>query len=120
MPHVCSVCETRGMTIVEPIAPEESRLFFGNSYMNAVVIEIAALEGDTFSPKQIVQATGLIGSIVHPLIHKLRDAHFLEFVGRVPGERTLLYRINDNYWWEAARRYAADRQSTVVDEVSTL
>lgn len=58
------------------------------------------LEGDTFSPKQIVEATGLLGSIVHPLIHKLRDAHFLEFVGRVPGERTLLYRIRDNYWWK--------------------
>ncbi len=114
MPDVGDVCETRGMTIVEPIAPAESRLFFGNSYMNAVVIEIAALEGDTFSPKQIVEATGLLGSIVHPLIHKLRDAHFLEFVGRVPGERTLLYRIRDNYWWEAARRYAADRR--VADE----
>jgi predicted phosphohydrolase len=118
MPHVFGLCETRGMTIVEPIAPEESRLFFGNSYMNAVIIEIAALEGDTFSPKQIVQATGLIGSIVHPLIHKLRDAHFLEFVGRVPGERTLLYRINDNYWWEAARRYASDRQAAAERSAS--
>ena len=107
------------MTIVEPIAPAESRLFFGNSYMNAVVIEIAALEGDTFSPKQIVEATGLLGRIVHPLIHKLRDAHFLEFVGRVPGERTLLYRIRDNYWWEAARRYAADREAASAERTAS-
>lgn len=111
------MCETRDMTVVDPIAPgrrrplepEESRLAFGNSHMFTVMVEIASLGGDTFSSKRITDATQLSPGIVHPLIQKLHRAHFIEFVERVPGERTLLYRVLDNYFWDAATRYANDR-----------
>lgn len=94
--------------MVEPLTPEASKLVFGNSHMIRVLIEIASIEAETFSPKQIVDATGLYFSSVNPLIHKLKDAGYIELVGRVPGERTLLYRVRDNYWWDAARRFAAE------------
>lgn len=97
--------------MAEPIAPAESRLVFGNSHMTAVMVEIAALDGGTFSSKHISDATGLSPGIVHPLIQKLRRANFIEFVENVAGERTILYRVRDNYWWDAARRYAQDRNA---------
>ena len=107
------------MTMLEPIAPEESRLVFGNSYMYSVMVEIAGLRGEKFSSKTITDATRLSPGIVHPLIQKLRRANFIEFVERVPGERTLLYRIRDNYWWEAARRYAADREAASAERTAS-
>ena len=79
-----------------PTAPEVSRLVFGNSHMFGVMVEIASLRGQTFSSKQISDATQLSPGIVHPLIQKLRRAHFIEFVEQVHGERTLLYRVIDN------------------------
>jgi hypothetical protein len=94
------------MNPLEPPTQEASKLVFGNSYMAAVMIEISAVDTETFSPKQIVAHTGLYFSVVNPLIHKLRDAGFIELVGRAPGERTLLYRVVENPWWDAARRYA--------------
>lgn len=45
---------------------------------------------------------------MHPLIQKLRRANFIELVERVPGERTLLYRLRENPWWDAASQYVDD------------
>ncbi|GAB6859757.1 hypothetical protein JCM13591A_38620 [Microbacterium xylanilyticum] len=100
--------------MVEPSATEESRLIFGNSHMTAVIVEIAGLNGERFSSKQIADATHLSPGIVHPLIQKLRRARWIEFVERVPGERTILYQLRDNEWWDAARRRAERR--TLPDE----
>lgn len=111
------VCDTQGVTIVEsmaptgPAAPEVSRLVFGNSHMFGVMVEIASLRGRMFSSKQISDATQLSPGIVHPLIQKLRRARFIEFVEQVHGERTLLYRVVDNHVWEAASRYAEERDA---------
>jgi len=105
-------CATLGEVVtlsLEPLSQEVSKLVFGNSYMSAVMAEIVAIDSETFSPKQIVDATGVVFSVVNPLIHKLRDAGFIELVGRAPGERTLLYRIVENPWWNAARAYAAPK-----------
>jgi transcription initiation factor IIE alpha subunit len=100
------------MTMLEPIAPEESRLVFGNSYMYCVMVEIAGLRGEKFSSKAITDATGLSPGIVHPLIQKLRRANFIEFVERVPGERTILYRVRENPWWNAASQYVEEDRAT--------
>ena len=100
------------MTMLEPIAPKESRLVFGNSYMYSVMVEIAGLRGEKFSSKAITDATGLSPGIVHPLIQKLRRANFIEFVERVPGERTILYRVRENPWWNAASQYVEEDRAT--------
>lgn len=102
------------MTAVHEIAPHASKAFFGNSHMFAVLIEIAGHEDEPFSPMDIVEGTGLIDSVVRPLIRRLRDAEFIEYIGRAPGERTTLYRVRDNPWWEPARRYALTRNTTDV------
>lgn len=104
--------------MVEPIAQEESRLVFGNSHMVTVMVEIAARHGETFSSKRIADAAHLSPGIVHPLIQKLLRAKFIEFVERVPGERTILYRVRDNPWWDAASRYVEDRTSISEDRAS--
>ncbi|WP_454137994.1 hypothetical protein [Microbacterium paulum] len=98
--------------MLEPIAPEESRLVFGNSYMYRVMVEIAGLRGEKFSSKTITDATRLSPGIVHPLIQKLRRANFIEFVERVPGERTILYRVRENPWWNAASQYVEEDHAT--------
>lgn len=98
--------------MLEPIAPEESRLVFGNSYMYSVMVEIAGLRGGKFSSKTISDATRLSPGIVHPLIQKLRRANFIEFVERVPGERTILYRVRENPWWNAASQYVEEDRAT--------
>ena len=100
------------MTMLEPIAPEESRLVFGNSHMYSVMVEIAGLRGEKFSSKTITDATRLSPGIVHPLIQKLRRANFIEFVERVPGERTILYRVRENPWWNAASQYVEEDRAT--------
>ncbi len=93
-------------TAIDPIAPEGSKALFGNSYMHTVLVEISKHDGETFSPKQIIDATGLPGGLVHPLIKRLRSQHFIEYIGRVPGEKTTLYKANDNPYIRAAREYA--------------
>ena len=98
--------------MLEPIAPEESRLVFGNSYMYSVMVEIAGRRGGKFSSKTITDATRLSPGIVHPLIQKLRRANFIEFVERVPGERTILYRVRENPWWDAASQYVEEDRAT--------
>lgn len=98
--------------MLEPIAPEESRLVFGNSYMYSVMVEIVGLRGGKFSSKTITDATRLSPGIVHPLIQKLRRANFIEFVERVPGERTILYRVRENPWWNAASQYVEEDRAT--------
>lgn len=99
------------MEAAREIAPEASKAFFGNSHMFAVLVEIASRENSTFAPKDIVEGTGLIDSVVRPLIRRLRDAEFIEYVGRAPGERTMLYRVRDNPWWEPAREYSKQRRN---------
>jgi hypothetical protein len=44
-------------------------------------------------------------------------ANFIEYVGRVPGERTMLYRVRDNPWWEPARRYALTQNSRLKEAI---
>lgn len=105
------------MEAVHEIAPEASKAFFGNSHMFAVLVEIASRDNETFSPKDIVEGTGLIDSVVRPLIRRLRDANFIEYVGRMPGERTMLYRVRDNPWWEPARRYAQTQNSRLKEAI---
>ena len=95
------------MAALEPLTQEQSHLIFNNSHMFAVLVEIVR-SGGTFSGKRIADATGLSPGIVHPLIQRLSGARFIEFVERVPGERTMLYRIRENHWWDAVREYAAD------------
>ena len=56
------------MTAIHPIAPEDSKALFGNSYMHTVLVEITRHGDEPFSPKQIIDATGLPGGIIHPLI----------------------------------------------------
>ena len=97
------------MTVTALLSTDQSKLFFGNSHMFGVMVEIASLRGQTFSSKQISDATQLSPGIVHPLIQKLRRARFIEFVEQVHGERTLLYRVVANHVWEAASRYADER-----------
>jgi hypothetical protein len=105
-------CDTQDVTTVEPLSEKTSKLVFGNIHMNKVMLEIAAVHGETFSPKQIVEATGIAFGTINPIIHKLRDAEFIELVGRAEGERTLVYRIVENPWWDAARQYVQDRPTT--------
>lgn len=95
------------MTRPEPLTKEQSRLIFNNSYMFTVLLAIVD-SGETFSGKMIADATDLSSSIVHPIIKRLSGAGFVEFVERVPGERTMLYRIRENPWWAAARKYLVD------------
>lgn len=90
---------------MQPRSQAASKLVFGN----ILLIEIASIDGDTFSPKEIVEAMGIAFGTANPLLHKLRDAGFIELVGRKPSERTLLYRIVENPWWDAARQYARTR-----------
>ncbi|WP_314854449.1 hypothetical protein [uncultured Microbacterium sp.] len=73
---------------------------------------IAGLRGGKFSSKTITDATRLSPGIVHPLIQKLRRANFIEFVERVPGERTILYRVRENPWWNAASQYVEEDRAT--------
>lgn len=87
-----------------PLSTDQSKLFFGNSHMFDVIVEIARIDGE-FSAKMLVERTGLPASIVTSVMRKLREADFITFVGN-PGERTRPYVINDNPWWGAARQYA--------------
>jgi len=95
------------------LTPEQSKLLFGNMYMSAVVVEIAAI-GGPFAAKHVIANTGLLPSVVTTNIHKLRDAGLITYVGSAPHERTKIYRINENPWWRAAREYAAARANQTV------
>ena len=101
------------MTAIHPIAPEDSKALFGNSYMHTVLVEITRHGDEPFSPKQIINATGLPGGIIHPLIKRLKSRHFIEYLGRVPGEKTTLYQARDNPYLRAAREYAIDAPASV-------
>lgn len=93
------------MTATALLSTDQSKLFFGNSHMFDVVVEIVRIDGE-FSAKQLTTRTGLPNSIVTSLLRKLREADFITFVGSSPGERIRPYVINENPWWEAARQYA--------------
>lgn len=95
------------MTMADPYTPEKSKALFGNSHMSTVMLEIASLGGDeTFSPKQIIEGTGLLGSVVHPLIHRLTDAGQIEYLGRGPDGKAKLYRARRTHIWDAMKKYA--------------
>ena len=102
VPHLW---ETRYMTATALLSTDQSKLFFGNSHMFDLVVEIVRIDGE-FSAKLLVERTRLPNSIVTSLMKKLRDADFITFVGTAPGERTRPYVINENPWWDAARQYA--------------
>lgn len=92
------------MTAPAMLSPDQSKLFFGNSHMFGLIIEIAHIDGE-FSAKLLAERTGLPSSVVTSVIRKLRDADFIRFVGQNPGERIRPYVINDNPWWDAAKQY---------------
>lgn len=96
--------ETRFMTATTLLSTDQSKLFFGNSHMFGLVVEIVRIDGE-FTAKLLVERTGLPNSIVTSLIRKLREANFITFIGTVPGERVRPYVINENPWWDAARQY---------------
>lgn len=43
---------------------------------------------------------------MHPLVHRLRDAGMIEYVGRGADGRTTLYRVLPKHWLIAVRLYA--------------
>ena len=59
--------------------------------MLEVVRTIARFESSEFSVPQVILATGLPGSVVHPLVGRLRSAAFVKRIGNVTGEKTALY-----------------------------
>lgn len=97
---------------MEQMTREESKLIFGNSHQAEVMVRIASFEGGAFSSKRISDDTSLSPGIVHPIIQRLSRARWLEHIGKVPGERTILYRIRPNPWWDAALQYAHERAAS--------
>jgi DNA-binding MarR family transcriptional regulator len=106
------------MTMADPYTPEKSKALFGNSHMSAVMLEIASLDDETFSPKQIIERTGLLGSVVHPLIHRLADADQIEYLGRGPDGKAKLYRVRPTHIWDAMKKYA-DGVADGVGEIAS-
>ena len=100
--------ETRTVILLTELAPEHSKAMFGNSHMLAVMLFIANHEDETFSTSQIVAATGVDNTLVHPLLARLKKGQVIEQIGRVPGERTLLFRRIESPYWDLARRVAAE------------
>lgn len=98
--------DTRDMTMADPYTPEKSKALFGNSHMSTVMLEIASLQEDTFSPKLIIERTGLLGSVVHPLIHRLTDAGQIEYLGRGADGKAKIYRVRHTHIWDAMKKYA--------------
>lgn len=64
--------------------------------------------GQGLSAPQIVSATGVDPTLVHPLLGRLKKGQVIEQIGRVPGERTLLFRRIESPYWDLARRVAAE------------
>lgn len=77
---------------------------FGNSNMLAVMLFIANHDGERFSTPEIVTATGVDNTLVHPLLTRLKNAEIIDQIGRVPGERTLLFRRRPSAYWDLVRR----------------
>lgn len=100
--------ETRTVVLLTELAPEHSKAMFGNSHMLAVMLFIANHKDETFSTSQIVAATGVDNTLVHPLLARLKKGQVIEQIGRVPGERTLLFRRIESPYWDLARRVAAE------------
>lgn len=93
------------MTATPLLSTDQSKLFFGNSHMFDIVVEIVRADGD-FSAKMLVERTGLPSSVVTSILKKLREAGFIRLSGHAPADRTRPYVVNDNPWWGAARQYA--------------
>lgn len=72
--------------------------------MLAVMLFIANHDDETFSTSQFVAATGVDNMLVHPLLARLKKGQVIEQIGRVPGERTLLFRRIESPYWDLARR----------------
>ncbi|GAA1227016.1 MULTISPECIES: hypothetical protein [Microbacterium] len=96
------------MVLLTDLAPEHSKAMFGNSHMLSVMLFIANHDDDVFSAPQIVSATGVDPTLVHPLLGRLKKGQVIEQIGRVPGERTLLFRRIESPYWDLARRVAAE------------
>ncbi|WP_447946283.1 hypothetical protein [Microbacterium lacticum] len=96
------------MVLLTELAPEHSKAMFGNSHMLTVMLFIANHDDETFSTSQIVAATGVDNTLVHPLLTRLKKGQVIEQIGRVPGERTLLFRRIESPYWDLARRVATD------------
>ncbi len=92
-------------------APEHSKAMFGNSHMLAVMLFIANHDDPQFSTPQIVAATGVDNTLVHPLLARLKKGEIIDQIGHVPGERTLLFRRRDSPYWDLVRRVAEDGPS---------
>lgn len=80
----------------------------GNSNMLAVMQFIANLDEPRFSTPQVVAATGVDNTLVHPLLARLKKGEVIDQVGHVPGERTLLFERRSSPYWELVRRLAED------------
>lgn len=99
------------MVLLTELAPEHSKAMFGNSHMLAVMLFIANHDDETFSTSQIVASTDVDNTLVHPLLTRLKKGQVIEQIGRVTGERTLLFRRRDSPYWDLARRVAEDGPS---------
>ena len=86
---------------------------FGNSHMLAVMLFIANLDEPQFSTPQIVAATGVDNTLVHPLLSRLIKGEVIDRIGRVPGGRSLLFRRRASPYWDLVRRVAAEGPNAV-------
>lgn len=94
---------------------ERSKYLLGSQHMHAVMVAIAASESGEFSTPQILYRTGISPASLHTLLGRLRHAGMIECVGNVPGEKTLIYRMVDDPFWDGIRSYAraiADARSS--------
>lgn len=105
------------MTRLLDRAPEHSKAMFGNSHMLAVMQFIANRDDEQFCAPQIVAATGVDNTLVHPLLARLKKGEVIEQIGHVPGERTLLFRRIEGPWWDLARAFAADKSTATPQAV---
>ena len=96
------------MALLLEHVPEHSKAMFGNSNMLAVMLFIANHDEDQFSAPQIVAATGVDNTLVHPLLARLKKGEVIEQVGRISGERTLLFRRIASPYWDLVRRVSQD------------
>lgn len=89
-------------TDVEHPSAGVSKAVFGNSYMLGLMRTIAQQEQDTFTTTELLTSLDIAVNLIHPLLGRLERAQMIERAGRVPGERTLLFRRLPSPLWQAA------------------